>query len=357
MQFKRRAIIWICFLLAFTASVQGQSDVSSQIQNTVAQMRRAIEMRDEKAYSRLVDWSDPVFALEHKRFVDDWVKKGARVLELGISQVVSNGSNVAVGQLRLSWENPTGRQHTDWAASFRRINNRWLYAGEHWIDVRLPQALVRIAPGFERTADAMAQVLPEVLEHVQTTFARRFKNPVQIKLYASAEAVTASVSLNAPIFGGWNEPGEALKLVARNGGLAKDTLAHEATHNIIFEGDPENVTPWWVHEGMADFVASKYNPNSVKRQLERVREWSRTNQLIDWAELSDYSTTPLEYWKFVYAQGLAMIVYIHEAYGPEKRNAWLERIAAVKDISRTSFDIFGVDFAALDQAFKLWLKR
>jgi hypothetical protein len=353
-----RKLLYLCLFLTFGTGTRAQDEISSQIQTTVFQMKQAIQARDEKAYSELVDWSDPVFALEHRRWIQDWAENGASVSELSASNVISSGADTSHATLLLQWKNPSGLQSAEWPVIFRKPNERWLYAGERWSDLRTPQALVRVAPGLELQGQQIAAALPDVLEHVQTSFGRRFKQPIQIKLYASSQTVTSSVSLNAPLFGGWNEPGEALKVVARRDGIPLSTLAHEATHQMVSELDENETVPWWLHEGLADYVASKYwDDSSAERVLEGVKSWARADQLVDWNRMRVYKTTPLELWKYVYAQGYAMTRYLTETYGAAKRNTWLERITISNDISKASLEVFDVNFTALDQRFKLWLKQ
>jgi Protein of unknown function (DUF1570) len=353
-----RKLLYLCLFLTFSTVTQAQDKISSQIQNIVLQMKQAIQARDERAYSRLVDWSDPVFALEHRRWMQDWIENGASVQELSASSVTLSDVDTARATLVLRWSGPSGLQRAEWEAVFRKFDERWSYAGERWIDLRTPQALVRVAPGLESQGQQIAEALPGVLEHVQTSFGRRFETPIQVKLYASSQTVTSSVSLNAPLFGGWNEPGEALKIVARRNGIPLATLAHEATHQMVSEVDENETVPWWLHEGLADYVASKYWENSSsERVLERVKAWARAGQLVDWGRMAVYKTTPLELWDYVYAQGYAMTRYVTETYGAAKRNAWLENIAAFKNVSKAATNVFDKDFLTIDAEFQSWLLR
>jgi hypothetical protein len=357
MQFVKKWL-WVGVFLMLSFTARGQDQVSSQIENVVRQMKQAIQARDERAYSSLVDWSDPVFALEHRRWMQDWVENGATINELSVSSIRLSDEATVHATLKLSWTGPSGLQRADWSVVFRKSNERWLYAGERWIDLRSPQGLVRVAPGLETQGQEIAVALPGVLEHVQTSFGRRFERPIQVKLYASSQAITSSVSLNAPLFGGWNEPGEALKMTARRNGISLATLAHEATHHMIFEFDPNDTVPWWLHEGMSEYVSSKYWDDArAERVLETVKAWARAGRLADWARMTVYKTTPLELWDYVYAQGYAMTRYLTETYGASKRNAWLENIAALKDVSKAATDVFAKDFVTIDLEFRAWLLR
>jgi hypothetical protein len=62
-------------------------------------------------------------------------------------------------------------------------------------------------------------------------------------------------------------------------------------------------------------------------------------------------------WQFVYPQGYAMVRFITERYGDEKRNAWLAAMAIDMDIDQATPTVLGPTFDELDVAFRAWLRE
>jgi hypothetical protein len=60
--------------------------------------------------------------------------------------------------------------------------------------------------------------------------------------------------------------------------------------------------------------------------------------------------------RYVYRQGHAMMVYISGAYGREKRNEWLRKLAAGATLDEASRAVLGKGFAAVDAAWREGLR-
>jgi hypothetical protein len=111
--------------------------------------------------------------------------------------------------------------------------------------------------------------------------------------------------------------------------------------------------PWWLEEGIADFVGSHFR--RLDRRLEQVRTWALTGELVSWEKISDFNNTPVELWKYVYPQGQIFVRFITETYGVKLRNQWLKAMAANSDLEQATRTVFNKPFSALNHDFLDWL--
>lgn len=182
---------------------------------------------------------------------------------------------------------------------------------------------------------------------------------MQIKEYLGSEALVANTLLSLPNIRGWNEPGEALKLRADPADPSQElVIAHEFTHFVLFDraGTHRTRMPWWLDEGVASFIASKYEGPGATDRIAQVAAWAAAGQLAAWDDMAVFETTPLELWTFAYPQGYAMTRYVTERYGDQKRNAWLAAMATEMTIAEATPAVLGLSFDELDVAFRKWLR-
>src|SRR5215210_9167470 len=79
------------------------STAATELDGLLGSMQAAVQASDQDAYLALVDLSDPVFALEHTRWSDDWAGPNpVAEYSLQLGEVVVAGET-AVGQLTATW--------------------------------------------------------------------------------------------------------------------------------------------------------------------------------------------------------------------------------------------------------------
>jgi len=326
-------------------------------------MAAAVLAGDRAAYLALVDLSNPTFALEHTRWVDDWSGANpASKYSLKVWGLVIDDDE-ATGRMDVEWLVPgTGDfeflRTTSYQVRFTGGPGAWRYAGELWIDTQVEHFLIHAAPEIEDRAPAIAADLPEIYDRVTSSLAYEPGAPLEIKLYQNPGALVATTLLSLPDIRGWNEPGEALKIYLNPGEPSVAAIiAHEFTHFICFDraGTQRTRAPWWLDEGIASYVAAPYEESRAEAQLAQVIAWEASGELAPWASMAVFEDTPVTMWKFVYPQGYAMTRYVTEKYGEAMRNAWLAAMAIEMDIDQATPAKLGVTFDELDAAFRAWL--
>ena len=68
-----------------------------------------------------------------------------------------------------------------------------------------------------------------------------------------------------------------------------------------------------------------------------------------------FEETPVELWEFVYPQGYAMVAFVTERFGADRRNDWLAAMATEMDIDAATPAELGRSFDRLDAGFRDWL--
>jgi hypothetical protein len=336
-------------------------DAETAITSLVAAMADAVQRQDPDAYLDHVDRSDPVFAREQTYWVDDW-KRVERLdrFTMSVNTIRVDGDR-ATAALEIAWMQPGGSARSArFPARFvRGTDGAWRYAGEAWITVATEHFRVHAFPRMEQAAQKLAAALPAIYRHVTTSLDHEPPSPIEIKLYDTPDNMGATIALSLPPIRGWNEPGQSLKMLARSGEMPSPAvLAHELTHFVMFDmaGTTYGLYPWWLAEGVAQYMASGYwEARESADTLHQVRDLSAAGKLVDWDAISDFETTPVELWPYVYPQGYAFVVYITEAFGKDERNAWLKDMAVEMDLDAASQAALSTGFEALDRGFRAWL--
>jgi hypothetical protein len=338
------------------------SAAAAEIERIVGAMAAAVEARDRDLYLEHVDLSDPVFSLEHTRWVADWADlHPATSYALAVDGLTVDGV-AATGRLTASWtiagfEAP---RTATWQARFTGGPDGWRYAGEVWRATEAEHFRLLVAPGVEGAEAAILPTLPDVYDRVTSTLGYAPAGSMQIKVYADPDAHVANTLLTLPRIRGWNEPGEALKIFfdAADPSVTP-VVAHEFTHFVLFDraGTKRTRMPWWLDEGTATFVARPLEQatGGEDARLRQVAEWAAANELAEWTDMAVFEETPVELWRFVYPQGYAMVAYVTDAYGDAKRNAWLAAMATQMTIDDATPAVLGVSFEELDAGFRSWL--
>jgi peptidase MA superfamily protein len=335
----------------------------AEIQALLGQMAAAVLAGDRDGYLALVDQADPVFAVEHERWAIDWSGRNpVTAYSLELADVQRDGDS-ATGLLTVEWAldpslSSEPPRTTTFLARFSHGSSGWRYAGEAWASTEVPHFVVRVAPGLEGTVPGIVDVLPGIFGDVTTAVGYEPAGALEIKLYADANALVANTLLSLPRISGWNEPGEALKLVNRaDGPPLAPTIAHELTHFTLFDraGTQRTRMPWWLDEGIATFVASQMDGSNAEAGLGQVVAWESEGALAPWEDMAVFEETPVELWEFVYPQGYAMVAFVTERFGAERRNDWLAAMATEMDIDAATPAELGRSFDELDAEFRDWL--
>jgi hypothetical protein len=340
-----------------------QAADAQQIADLVEKMRAAVVAQDKALYLSYVDLSDPVFALEHTRWADEWSKQTVvSQFDLRISKVTVDG-DAATAELSMTWTTTDQPERTaEYPVVFwRNADGRWLYAGEYWISTDTEHFRVHAAPGLEDAAREVIAMLPDIYTYVTGALAYTPTTAMQIKLYTTSEALIANTLLRLPRIRGWNEPGESLKLWAiDNEPPEPSSLAHEFTHFLSFEmaGTKHSQMPWWLEEGLATYVGSYFEEAKARDgRLQQVRDWANDGKLVSWDQISDFEATPVRLWRYVYPQGYTFVRFITETYGEAKRNAWIKAMSKDASLGEATQSAFGLSFDQLDAQFAAWLKK
>jgi hypothetical protein len=353
---KRLCLVFVMLVLGSSfafASTEGD------LKLLVSKMQTAILTQDKSAYLELMDLSDPIFKVEHERFIDDWMQNRVSQLELDV-RLLGEKTDSADGLLTWKYLNKDKDQITSsYRAVFHKIEDKWLYAGEFWQRLQAENIDILFMPGLNAQAQQVLEILPEIIKHVSSSLEFRSQRLTTVKIYDSQESITQNVGLSWTVFGGWNEPNEAIKISSYQGNsISSHVLAHEMTHNYAFEHFGSHSFPWWLDEGLAEYVASKYwNESKLKKRLNTVSNWASNNMLEPWENISDLNTTPTRLWDFVYVQGFAFVHYLSTIYGQGARNRWLSEISSGKSLTQAAQIAFGASFEQVNQDFKTWLKQ
>jgi len=348
-----------------TATPIARSDDSELIARLLGNIENAIITKNLTAYRTYVDLTtDPVFGLEHTRWIEDMDER-VRILrfDLTIRNLTIEGDE-ATADLNMSWSqltNTTVSYGADFPILFRRGDDgQWRYAGEAWATViETDHFRIKALPGLEGIAEGLPEVLPAVYDRVTTALDYTPEGISEIKLYDNPWTLIATtrLSITQPI-SGWNEPGEALKLLVQDQVPPDESLlAHEYGHFVLFDlaGTTRGQWPWWVSEGAAQYAASGFwTLTDRNRVLATVNESRRTTGLPDWSLISSFEDTPESQWHYAYEMGYAFLRFVEDTQGQEALVAWLHAMAT-DSLETATQDVLGMTFDDANDAFLAWL--
>lgn len=345
--------------------VHQEDTATDAIEALVEDMEAAVLARDAELYLSYVDLSNANFAVEHTNWANEWANEdfltafALDVLDIEISD------EVAIARLEMSWETSLPEQPGMTAVypvefHYDAESGSWRYGGEHWITRETDHFLVHAVPGLEESVEILLPELPSIYEGVTVSFDYEPQHLMEIKLYDSREALGATILLSLPLITGWNEPGESLKLIGTEPERFLVTVAHEFTHFLTFDqaGQAQSRIPWWLNEGIAQYLAQPFDARGDERYDEtvfRVQEFMVNGEMAAWAEMADFPSTPVELWQYVYPQGYTFVRYVTETYGEAMRNEWLHAQAVQMDVYEATEAVLGLSFEELDQNFLAWL--
>lgn len=374
---RMRLLAFAAIFVSVPVFAAHDPQIRARLDSTVHAMTAAALAGDADAYLSLISKTDASFLNEQKYFANDLRKHQPAdfTFEFGEEEPTLLGETEARLPITFTWSlpgktEPGKPRKVSFTARFVRApdgaNTEWLYAGEAWEAFEAPGVKVMYLPesNLSETAKNAADAFEAIRAHVEKLFELTDKDlphrTQQIKLYKGMAHLHFSIMLSYvnPI-GGWNEPGESIKLRAGEQtklGSLRSLLAHEYGHVASFELGPKaSVMPWWIIEGVAEFSASEYGKGGDFRARQMWR-WAAEDKLAPWAEISDFEKTPGKYMGHVYAQGHQMVVFLSEKFGTTKRNQWLTLLANSKPLEEATKEAFGVTFEELDTEWRAKLK-
>ena len=358
------------------------ADDTAQIDALIDRMEKAVLADDQSAYLACVDPISPEFMMEQRHWAADLSNHRPVVFGIEITSPLEPESFVSAAPgadsvpalraaratMRMTWKLPKGKSRSvTYTARFLNRDGQWRYAGEAWTSISSAdgQNIVRfLDPKLADAADRVVKVMPIVREHVETGFGSSLDHPQVIKLYTSMRHLQQSIYLSyVESLGGWNEPGEAIKILAdpkSSENQLKRLLAHEYGHVATFSFDPHasEHMPWWAAEGVAELAAERFTGAKAVQRVDRiVRAWAQTGELADWDKMADFRSTPLSLYSKVYTQSHHFIGWLSEQYSRDARNTWIRELAQGVPLDKATRDAFGSEFEVLDNQWQQSLEK
>ncbi|MFZ4574188.1 MAG: hypothetical protein ACOYN0_07305 [Phycisphaerales bacterium] len=346
------------------AAEPGHEQELADIERTISSMERAVLAADIDGYMVNVLKGDAEFEQEQLNFAKDLPRKTPDSFDIQI-EAPKFSDGLARAKMTMVWHIPgqeaEGDRKVSFDVKFIRENTRWLYAGEDWLIHDGGEVMVYYPKGGESrakaAAEAFAAVKASVLEGFELSNTAFAEHRQKIKMYRQMEHLQASIFLAYEDgLGGWNEPGESIKMLASGlGGDMRNVIAHEYGHCATFSlGPKSNDMAWWVLEGAAELAAEPFGGGrkGVTRSIERT---AKAGKLRDWPDLADFHTIKQENYGMVYTQGHHMIGYIDDTFGRTKRVGWLRSMSNGATMDEASREVLGRSFADLDTEWRALL--
>lgn len=337
------------------------------IRGTLATMQDAIARADSGAYMALIDPADPVFAEEQRKWARDLRTRpvaSVRFQPVGAPEFRDDGAWTVPVEMAWILPGEEAERRVAYDALFRPVGlpeGAWVYAGRAWQEIHGPGVRIMITPGDANAAEMaehLAQRVHDLLGSVELELEQKLSAEPTFKIYPDMSSLQASIALSyTSSLGGWNEPGESIKLLGRAGFAGprmEPTVAHELGHAVSFEYGPSIMhAPWWVLEGIAEIAADPFRTRALDAVAPRL---ARRGELIDFARLADFRGEAMNHARQVYTQGRSVMVYLTERYGRTPRNDWIRAMAGGDTLDAATRAVFGISFDQLDSDWRAWLQ-
>lgn len=342
----------------------GASEVAAAgIARAVGAMETAVRRADSGAYMALVDAADSVFAEEQRKWARDLRVRPVETITLTLSDTpVPREDGSWVVPLSLAWRLPgeSADRAVAYDAVFRPVglpDGAWVFSGRVWEAFHGDGVRVLVQGGDADAAEMAGYLVGrvgELLDSVESELEQVLSVEPTIKIYPDMKSLQASIALSyTDSLGGWNEPGESVKLLGRRGmaGPRLDaTVAHEIGHAVSFEYGRAIVNaPWWSLEGIAEVAA---DPFRLRPNAGAVVGLARAGRLMPFASLADFRGEAMNHGRQVYVQGRSMLAYIGERFGRTARNDWLRAMGEGSSLDDASASVLGVSFASLESDWR-----
>lgn len=363
---RPRLLILSCLLLlpwvaAWPLAADEPAPALAEVQQVVAAMEKAVNAADVEGYLRHVSAVDPFFRQEQACWADDLKKIKPETFEMKWENAAMSADGRRVnGEMTWVWRLPKAKndRKLTFPANFIREDGQWRFAGEVWLHVDGDRCQVLfLDEKLRKEAEGIAEVFPDIRRQVFADFEEKEPAMMQVKLYPRMQHLQASIFLSyVDGIAGWNEPGEAIKLLSmRQGGAGKTiraTLAHELGHAATWQMGPKSKNvPWWVQEGVAEQVSEFYS-NKRRTSANTVAALIKSKQLCPWDKIHDFSPDALKLSLQVYNQGHHMCAWLTDRFGKKKRNEWLRALASGQSLEEASKQVFGAPFSALAEQWQ-----
>lgn len=359
-------------VLLLAAATHAEEPHARGIAEALVSMRDAVVRADSGAYMRSVDITDPVFAEEQRKWAKDLRAHPVQVaqFEAKIDAAEKYQADAWLVPVTIRWLLPdeSNERTVSFDAVFRPLGlpeGEWLFAGRVWNEHAGDNVRLLTSPGDD-TAAEMAEYLADHVgtfrESIEAELGETLSMDPTIKIYPDMESLQASIGLGytSPL-GGWNEPGESIKLLSRPGfvGPRLDaTVAHEIGHAVSFEwGDAVIDAPWWSLEGIAEVVADPFRGEPFRSAEDAAARLLRNGQLKDFAQLADFRGEAMNYGRQVYVQGRSMVAYIGQRFGRKRRNDWFRAMGRDASLENATSSVLGVTFDQLDRDWRHTLSQ
>ncbi|MCC5823823.1 MAG: hypothetical protein LAT64_08750 [Phycisphaerales bacterium] len=362
-------LLVLCLLLAPSLAADtgsGAALAEAGVRRTLAAMESAVIRADSGAYMALVDTADPFFAQEQRMWARDLrTRPVASAAFVARSTPEPHAGGFWRAPVTLSWMLPgeDRERSVSYDALFRPLGLKdgvWVYAGREW-DLREGAGVrILLEPGDDRAAemaDYLADRVGELRASVETELDQQLSTDPVIKIYPDMASLQKSIALSyTDPLGGWNEPGESIKLLGRRGfvGPRLDTIvAHELGHAVSFEYGPAMIeAPWWALEGIAEIAADPFRPRA---RPDGAIAMAERGALMPFEALADFRGEAMNHMRAVYTQGRSMLAYLGERFGRDRRNAWLRAMAAGGTLEAATKGVLGMTFEQLDADWRAGL--
>jgi hypothetical protein len=335
----------------------------AELQSLLDSMAAAALQADIDEYLSFIDPADDRFVNEQKYWAKDLMKKPAASLVYSLGEEIRTpAEGIAEARLTVNWamkkdDGTTAKpREVDFDARFAKRDGTWTYSGEAWERHEAPGVIVMHWPGWDSLAKGVAEVFPSIRAHVEPGFALTVPRDQEIKLFASMKHLQFSICLSyTDGLGGWNEPGEPIKQLARKdqtGESSKVVLAHEFGHVCTFEmGPTANEMPWWVLEGVAELSAEEFSKGGARND-KAARRMASAGKVPAWKDLALFGEVSQENYGKVYTLGHHMLGYISSRFEREGRIKWLHAMANGKTLDEATRAALGMSFDELDAAWR-----
>ncbi|MFK7600835.1 hypothetical protein ACI3L1_01350 [Deinococcus sp. SM5_A1] len=354
-----RSRLWLLIPLLLTSLASAQTTPGE----LAGALQAAARTGHAAAYQKLLR-AEGTFAVEAVNFAADLGRMPQPTAVFQFSDVGVNGPQVRAN-LNLSWERQPGQvSQVSLPVKLFREGEVWHYGGEALQALPAGQysLLALDVPGLPVQAAAVAPLLSQAAARVRETLGVGVPNAATVKVYPGMAVLSASVALSLQPVGGWNEPGEAIKLVLPGGANPDQellrVLSHEFTHLSVSEAagqGRDKRLPWWLHEGLADFVARAYwTPGAAESRRERVAGYAK-GDWVPLSELVDFNAVPESQWKYAYAQGLALVEFLANACGKDAPMRLALAFAETGEADGAARALGFASFSDLETQVRTWL--
>jgi hypothetical protein len=344
---------------AAEASRPAQEPGLAQIASVTSRMAAAVLAGDSEAYLAQVWKGDEVFWVEQRNWAADLRVHvpTSYAIELDESGLVVHRDGSMTVPMTTVWAMGEAEPSAvRFAARFVDSGDGFRYAGEHWTRVEAAGVVVLVDAEIMATGLHVAEVMPRVRSVVDAMLGVTIEGTPEVKVYRSMQHLQQSIYLSyVDPLSGWNEPGEAMKLLynpRQTGAGLRTLLAHEYGHVATFAmGANATDMPWWVLEGVAEWCAAEFgrSGSAVDR---RVRRWAEQDNLRDWGQLSDFRGEAMNHMAHVYSQGHHMIRFMESRAGRAKVLAWLRAMASGEEFGAATLDVLGEPFEVIDAQWR-----